>query len=144
MPECHTCPYDGKATRRCITCNGFEEKGRKGTCFVSIDALDGHQSEIIPEIQVDWLPGCNTAMARAAAAMHAFLRLDRKTCRLVSAYMSSPNTPLRVLAKRMRFSTQAAHARLKKARKAWPALADAIPMKLLSEGKRKAGKNHHA
>lgn len=140
MPECHTCEWNGRATRHCISCKGPSETNHHGQTFVSLDALNGQEDGIL-DVQRS---AENILMARHVSLMRAWLSLDRRTCRLVAARLTDQHIPLRVIAKRLRISTQAAHARLKKAREKWPALEEAIPMKLLVDGKRKPGKNHHA
>lgn len=136
MPECHSCEWNNKGTRHCLTCRGPAETNHKHRVFVSIDALRGNEAEILRgAVESD-----DDKMAAFVSLTQAWLKLDRTTSRIVSARLSDRTAPLRIIAKRCRISTQAAHARLKRAREQWPALEDAIPMKLLKDGLRKAAR----
>jgi hypothetical protein len=73
-----------------------------------------------------------------ADALHGLLRLDRVTRDLVAARMLDPHEDLPSILRRLglRISVQAAHSRLRLARKQWPALRSVLHMRLLSEGRR--------
>ena len=134
MPECHACLWNGKKSRRCLTCRGPSETNRKGRSILSLNSPGVEAQAVRAAIGEDL---ADDLLARCAAVFRAWLCLDPTLRHLVAARLRWPQMPLRVLASRLHLSTQLAHKRLKLAREKWPALKDAIPMRLLSDGRRK-------
>lgn len=140
MPECHKCEMNGKRSRRCLTCEGPRGDTHHGQTFVSLDALDGYEADV--PATADAQPATPMDQVRTAFGwvMRCWLQLDARDKRLVAERMLDPSKPIHATATKLRITTQAAHARLKALRESWPALRIVIPMKLLSDGKRrKAG-----
>jgi hypothetical protein len=130
MPECHKCRHNGKRRKVCLRCPGPSTKlYNSGQTIVSMEAKQGDEHDVLlfQAEQYDAL----------AHVLNAWLRLDRKTARLLRFYLLSPEAGITALAQRVGISQQAVHERLKKARRDWPALKFVIPMKLLDEGNRK-------
>ena len=132
MPECHKCEWDGKQSKRCLKCKGPAETNHKGRSIVSLDAKDGREFDFALPV------GSISDPVRAVAdTLRSLLQLDPVTQRLIMRMMLAPDQSLTCTATRMGLSLSAAHGRLKRARTRIPALKGVIPMRLLSDGRRK-------
>jgi hypothetical protein len=72
----------------------------------------------------------NPDRAAMIAFMQQVLDLDPKTLGIVRMRFKNPVTPLKVIARRFRISTQAAHYRLKKLANTWPGVRILVGLNL--------------
>lgn len=110
---------------------------RGGQSIVSWDGDSDDRARVQPAPDVCL---CQTVRDRVVAgfqqAMQGFFSLDRSTRDLVVERFVNPDTQIAETARKFGVSQQAAHARLKRARELWPALATCIPMRLLENGRK--------
>ena len=90
MPECHKCRWNGKRSKRCLTCRGAGDTNHKGQSFVSIDAGDDSQTlgeveaslmRVRPAMDADAVPDV------ARRIMAAFMDLTPQEFALVQGLM---------------------------------------------------------
>lgn len=141
MPDCHKCPRNGRPTRACLTCKGPAETNHKGRSHVSLDADSqdsGHGQSwadvdaVIHDARAagDPAPGQDGDREQAIAFMARLFALDERTFRIVRWRFLHPETPLPVIARRFRLSTQAVHQRLQKLAETWPAVRQLVGLRL--------------
>ncbi len=135
MPSCHTCKYDGKKSRRCITCPGPKEGSNHGKAHVSVDLVKDFIPAPLPLAEPD---------PRYDAAMHllrvltglGFIEREVAVARMQGEkYIDIIARLNLILAKPMTF--QAIHARIKKAVGNYPILAELFRGMVIKQQKRK-------
>lgn len=138
MPECHRCEHSGRGRVNCLACAGPAETNHKGRSHVSLDAGGpqtlGEVDAVIHAATQQPAPTRMTVRQRDREAMVACLRqvfeMDPASFAIVRERFLSPETPLRVIAKRHRVTTQAVHRRLQQVAAEWPAVRDLVGLRL--------------
>jgi len=78
MPDCHSCPNDGKGDRACIECKGPSDTNHGGQCFVSVEAAVNIKApELVPTDELDLDPCCCDAVRRILSVFIDINDLDR-------------------------------------------------------------------
>ena len=134
MPECHACLWNGKKSRRCLTCRGPSETNRKGRSILSLNSPGVEAQAVRAAIGEDL---ADDLLARCAAVFRAWLCLDPTLRHLVAARLRWPLLPGQLEAFVRELGREVQAAGQYSQRHLWPALKDAIPMRLLSDGRRK-------
>jgi len=127
MPECHTCPHNGKHSRNCITCHGPSKTNHHGKSHVAFEAKDKDSSQTYADVHVacdSYRAGrkieASEACTNFAAFAVAWMHLDRRTQRIFLVILLDHGSQTDV-AKRLRMSPQAVNQRIKRALKTFPA-----------------------
>ena len=138
MPDCHTCPHNGKGHKACKRCPGPSAQQHKGARTISLDALsevDDQSLGMTLAVLRDHPKGPPTPDADAdrvqyARFVHALFTLDDKTWRIIRHRYLNPRKPLSAIAKKYGLSTQAVHQRLQHLAETFPAVRDLVGLKL--------------
>lgn len=147
MPECHKCPHapDVRAGKYrgvpfeqtpCHPCRLSEDLSNHGRSHVSMDSSPAGEHEAVRSAALVVPTDSDQEAADAdpqgkaftafATALRCFMALSPQTREIVAFRILHPEQSLRVVAKRLGITIQAAHNRLKQAVEKWPALGSVI------------------
>ena len=139
MPECHACEHNGKGRTVCLRCAGPAKTNNHGRSHVSMQAGADRQTSaevdaVLRAAAAQPSPPRRSARMRDREAMVNVMRqvfeMDERSFAIVRHRFLHPYTPIRIIAKRYRVSTQAVHQRLKALDEAWPGIRELVGLRL--------------
>lgn len=125
MPECHQCPYNGKASKKCLSCSGASDKpnnhGRTHVSFENVGNLDIVPVAVHPMTE---------RMSRLAGFMRVWLRLEPAIRDLLADMLSDTVHSQRFIAEKHGISPVLLQWRLLRLAKQFPELRSVLKIRM--------------
>ena len=120
MPECHTCPFNNRHSRHCLTCAGpSEHPPHHGLSFIPLSRLS--EKELVALQSPDPEPE-----HPVAEFIRYWVRLPPHTREMLARVLVEGNSNLAAIARDLNVTRQAIHSHVKKVMALFPELQSVL------------------